>query len=62
MLTPVGAEVLTRKFEEIDQLNTKEDRYMLILFHQLFCEKGQNLYSNAICFLSLQEQILPGFL
>ncbi|PRQ26012.1 hypothetical protein RchiOBHm_Chr6g0289961 [Rosa chinensis] len=32
---PVGAEVLTRKFEEMDDLNTKEDRYRLISFHQL---------------------------
>lgn len=37
MLTPVGAEVLTRKFEEMDELNTKEDRYRLLFFLGLHC-------------------------
>ena len=29
LLSPVGAEVLTRKFDEMDQLTDEEDRYML---------------------------------
>ena len=28
LLSPVGAEVLTRKFDEIDQQNTEDDRYL----------------------------------
>lgn len=30
LLSPVGAEVLTRKFDEMDQLIVEEDRYVLI--------------------------------
>lgn len=29
MLSPVGAEVLTRKFDELDQQLTEEDRYTI---------------------------------
>jgi len=29
MLRPVGAEMLTRKFDEIDQLTTKEEQSVL---------------------------------
>ena len=29
MLGPVGAEILTRKFDEIDQLTTKEEQSVL---------------------------------
>lgn len=31
LLSPVGAEVLTRKFDEIDQQNTEENRYLSII-------------------------------
>lgn len=30
LLSPVGTEVLTRKFDEMDQQITEEDRYLLI--------------------------------
>lgn len=30
LLSPVGAEVLTRKFDDMDQQITEEDRYLLI--------------------------------
>jgi hypothetical protein len=28
LLSPVGAEVLTRKFDEVDQHTTEDDRYL----------------------------------
>lgn len=52
MLTPVGAEVLTRKFEEIDQLNTKEDRNR---FYQVFYESFDDQFAAMDAILNGKE-------
>lgn len=36
MLSPTGAEVLTRKFDEMDQQTTKEEQYISIVLCFLF--------------------------
>jgi hypothetical protein len=40
VLSPVGAEVLTRKFDEMDELTIEEDRYFLIctIFISVSCD------------------------
>ncbi|XP_024164996.1 uncharacterized protein LOC112172060 isoform X1 [Rosa chinensis] len=52
MLTPVGAEVLTRKFEEMDDLNTKEDRNR---FYQVFYESFNDQFAAMDAILNGKE-------
>ncbi|XP_004290635.1 PREDICTED: uncharacterized protein LOC101308336 isoform X2 [Fragaria vesca subsp. vesca] len=52
MLTPVGAEVLTRKFEEMDELNTKEDRNR---FYQVFYESFNDQFAAMDAILNGKE-------
>lgn len=43
MLSPVGAEVLTQKFDGIDQQTSEEDRYRLLLQWLLNCSLSQKI-------------------
>ncbi|XP_050364652.1 lysine-specific demethylase JMJ31 [Argentina anserina] len=52
MLTPVGAEVLTRKFEEMDELNTMQDRNR---FYQVFYESFNDQFAAMDAILNGKE-------
>ncbi|KAK6260032.1 hypothetical protein SCA6_014506 [Theobroma cacao] len=52
LLSPVGAEVLTRKFDEIDQQNTEEDRNK---FYQVFYGVFDNQFAAMDAILNGKE-------
>ncbi|KAH1108197.1 hypothetical protein J1N35_011965 [Gossypium stocksii] len=52
LLSPVGAEVLTRKFDEIDQQNTEENRHK---FYQIFYGVFDNQFAAMDAILNGKE-------
>lgn len=53
-LSPLGAEILTRKFEEMDQIVAEEDRYLYLI---QFCPLKKEV---SICLYSLINLVSVG--
>lgn len=51
LLSPVGAEVLTRKFDEMDQKITEENRYFSTLWTSYSLKRRRNLSIFALSFI-----------